>query len=115
MTLSVREFDPLVALHDRRLEEHPDWESSVLSDDEMIDLLKSTKDPKELSFLNMELSKQVLPGNQGESECHRCKKIKSPSRLTDFASNESSGSILSFESRSSGTASQLSSGSSVSQ
>lgn len=63
----TRTFDPLVALHDHRLEEHPEWDSSVLSDDEMIDLLKQAKDPKELAYLNMGMSKQTLPGDQGES------------------------------------------------
>ncbi|UZJ51888.1 hypothetical protein CBS101457_001208 [Exobasidium rhododendri] len=57
---STRDFDPLVALHDHRLEEHPELDSSILSDDEMIDLLKKAKDPKELAYLNMEISKQSL-------------------------------------------------------
>jgi len=39
-----------------------------LSDDEMIDLLKKAKDPKELAYLNMDMSKQSLPSDG--SECN---------------------------------------------
>jgi hypothetical protein len=48
------------------LEQHPELDTSVLSDDEMIELLKKTKDPKELAYLNMALSKQELPSDGSE-------------------------------------------------
>lgn len=66
-SLSTKSFDPLVALHDHRLEQHPELDSSVLSDDEMIELLKKAKDPKELEYLNMDLTKQC--SSSDGSEC----------------------------------------------
>jgi hypothetical protein len=66
---STRDFDPLVALHDHRLEEHPELDSSILSDDEMIDLLKSAKDAKELAYLKMGLSKQSISNDGSAYAC----------------------------------------------
>lgn len=63
--MSTRSFDPLLALHEHHLEANPELDASVLSDDEMIDLLKKAKDPKELSFLNLSFTRQTLPHDQG--------------------------------------------------
>lgn len=47
--------DPLDALHDFHLRQHPDMDVSVLTDDELVQLLKR-KDPKDLAHLNMNLT-----------------------------------------------------------
>lgn len=47
--------DPLDALHDFHLRQHPDMDVSVLTDDELVQLLKR-KDPKDLAHLNMSLT-----------------------------------------------------------
>lgn len=57
----MEEYDPLNALHEHILATHPDLDTSVLTDDELIALLKNAKETKELAYLNMNMSKQISP------------------------------------------------------
>lgn len=63
---AMGENDPLNALHDHILATNPELDMSVLTDDEMIALLKSAKEPKDLAFLNMNMSKQTLSSDGSE-------------------------------------------------
>lgn len=58
---SLDEYDPLNALHEHILATNPGLDTSVLTDDELIALLKSAKEAKELAFLNLNMSKQISP------------------------------------------------------
>jgi hypothetical protein len=60
----LNEYDPLNALHEHNLATNPDLDVSVLTDDELIALLKSAKEPKDLAYLNWNTSKQIVDGSE---------------------------------------------------